>query len=129
AALIDGVTECVHYPAEQLMPDRYVEDPASAVCEAAGGELLARTEEHDTDLIGVEVVGETLQSSVQSDQLLGLDAGQTPHARDARAHRDDAPDLARSELCASVRRQHLFDCGECLLRGLVQLVTAPAHPE
>ncbi len=97
ALAVDRVAERVDDAAEQALADRNVDDRAGALDGRAFLDLGVRAEDHDADVVGLEVERHALDAVVELDHLAGLDVVEAVDAGDAvadRQHGADFGDLA-----------------------------------
>ena len=91
ALAIDRVAEAVDHAAEQRLADRHVDDRAGALDDVAFLDLAVRAEDHDADIVGLEVQRHALHAVREFDHLACLDVVEPVDARNAVT---DAQDLA-----------------------------------
>lgn len=82
ALAVNGVTESVDDTAEQLRADGDVDNLAGTLDGLTLSDETIGTEQHDTDLAGLEVHAHALDAGGELDKLLGLDVGHTVNTGD-----------------------------------------------
>ena len=93
ALAVDRVAEAVDDAAEQALADRHVDDRAGALDDVAFLDLGVRAEDHDADIVGLEVERHALHAVGELDHLAGLDIVEAVDARDAVADRQHLADF------------------------------------
>src|SRR6185437_12181513 len=99
---VDGVAESVHDAAEQASADRHVDDGAGALHRVAFADAGVFAENHDADIVGLEVQRHALGAVAELDHFAGLDLVEPIDARDAVADRQDLADLGDIRLGAEI---------------------------
>src|SRR5262249_14778447 len=100
----------VAHPAEQALADRHVDDSAGALDGLALLDLAVLAEEHDADIVILEVERHAAHAVLKLDHLAGLDVVEAVDAGDAVAHRQHLADLGHLRLAAEVLDLVLQDC-------------------
>ena len=98
AAAIERPTERVDDAAQQGIAHRHVHDAAFALDLVARVQVRMVAEQHDADLVFVDIEGDAAQAAGKPDQFLEADAGQAADLGDARGDRCDRAHLARDQL-------------------------------
>src|SRR3569623_1140379 len=83
ALAVDRDAEAVDHAAEQALADRHVDDGVGALDDVAFLDLGVRAEDHDADIVGLEVERHALHAIGELDHLAGLDVVQPVDAGDA----------------------------------------------
>src|SRR6266851_3963505 len=87
ALAVDRIAEAVDHAAEQPLADRYVDDRAGALDDVAFADGAVFAEDHDADIVALEVERHALDAARELDHLAGLDAVEAIDAGDAVADR------------------------------------------
>jgi hypothetical protein len=111
ALAVDRVAEAVDDAAEQALADRHVDDRLGAADGVAFLDRGVRAEDHDADIVGLEVERHALDAAVELDHLAGLDVVEAVDAGDAVADRQHGADLADLGLGAEARDLVADDLG------------------
>ena len=119
ALAVDRVAEAIDHAAEQLLADRHVDDRAGALDDVAFLDLRVRPEDHDADVIGLEVERHALHAVREFDHLAGLDVVEAEDARDAVADAQHLAGLADLGLGAEI--------GDLILDDLRDFCGADIH--
>src|SRR6185369_11600471 len=96
ALAVDRIAERVDHAAEQALADGHVDDGLGALDGVAFLDLGVRAEDHDADVVGLEVEGHALHAIGEFDHFAGLDLVEAVDAGDAvtdRKHGADFRDL------------------------------------
>src|SRR3546814_7227196 len=93
--------------AEKALADRHVDDGARALDGVAFLDGRVGAEDHDADIVGLEVQGHALDAAVELDHFARLDVVETVDARDAVADRQHLPDFGH--LCFGRSEEHTSD--------------------
>src|SRR5690606_28893520 len=112
ALAIDRVAEAVDDAAEQALADRHVDDRLGALDGRAFADLGVRTEDHDADIVGLEVQRHALHAAFELDHLAGLDVVEAVDAGDAVADRQHGADLGDLGLGAEIGDLVANDLGD-----------------
>ena len=98
AAAVERPAERVDDAAQQGIAHRHVHHAAFAFDLVARVQVRMVAEQHDVDLVFVDVEGDAAQAAGKTDQFLEADAGQAADRGDARGDRGDRAHLARDQL-------------------------------
>jgi hypothetical protein len=112
ALAVDRVAERVDHAAEQALADGHVDDRAGALDAVAFLDLGVRAEDHDADVVGLEVERHALHAVGELDHLAGLDLVEAVDARDAVTDRKHAADFRDLGLGAEVGDLVADDLGD-----------------
>ena len=112
ALAVDRVAERVDDAAEQVLADRHVDDRAGALDRLAFLDLAVGAEDHDADIVGLEVERHAAHAVLELDHLAGLDVVEAVGARDAVADATDLADLGDLGLSAEILDLVLEDRGD-----------------
>ena len=112
ALAVDRVAERVDDAAEQRLADRNVDDGAGALDGRAFGNLGVRAEDHDADIVGLEVERHALGAVVELDHLAGLDVVEAVDARDSVADREHGADFGDLRIGVEIRDLVADDAGD-----------------
>ena len=93
ALAVDRIAEAVDHAAEQALADRHVDDGAGALDRVAFADGAVLAEDHDADIVALEVERHALDAAGELDHLAGLDAVEAVDAGDAVTDREDLADL------------------------------------
>src|SRR5262249_24072593 len=107
---VDGIAERVDHAAEQALADRHVHDGARALDGLPFLDLAVLAEDHDADIVGLEIERHAAHAVLELDHLAGLDIVQAVDAGDAVADRKHLADLGDLGLLAEVLDLLLQDC-------------------
>ncbi len=102
ALAVDGIAERVDDAAQQALADRHVDDGAGALHRIAFADAGIVAEDHDADIVGLEVERHALGAVAELDHFAGLDLVEPIDARDAVADRQDLADLGDIGLGAEI---------------------------
>ncbi len=100
ALAVDRQAQGVHDPAQNRGADRHRHDPSGALALIAFLQLLVVAEEHDADVVFLEVEGQTGDVVRKLDQLTGHDPLQAVHAGNAVADGGDGADFRHLDTAA-----------------------------
>src|SRR6266851_6052894 len=103
ALAVDRIAEAVDHAAEQPLADRYVDDRAGALDDVAFADGAVFAEDHDADIVALEVERHALDAARELDHLAGLDAVEAVDAGDAVTDREDLADLGHFGFGAEIR--------------------------
>ena len=99
----------IHHPgyriddaAEKLLADRHVDDGAGALDRVAFADRAILAEDHDADIVALEVQRHALDAAGELDHLAGLDAVEAVDAGDTVTDGEDLADLGDFGLGAEV---------------------------
>src|SRR5436309_1279263 len=112
ALAVDRIAERVDDPAEQGLADRNVDDRFRALDARAFGNLGVRAEDHDTDIVGLEVERHPLRAVVELDHLAGLDVVEAVDSGDAVADREHGADFRHLSFGVEIRDLVADDAGD-----------------
>ena len=112
ALAVDRVAERVDDAAEQALADRHVDDGAGALHRLAFRDLAVGAEDHDADIVGLEVERHAAHAGLELDHLAGLDLVEAVEAGDAVADGQNLADLGDLGLGAEVLDLLLQDRGD-----------------
>src|SRR5262249_41460907 len=93
ALVVDRVAERVDHAAEQALADRHVDDRAGALDRLAFLDLAVVAEDHDADVVALEVERHAAHAVLELDHLAGLHVVEAVGAGDAVADREPLADL------------------------------------
>src|SRR5476651_619041 len=99
---VDRIAETVDHAAEQALADRNVDDGAGTLDGVAFADRAILAEDHDADVVALEIERHALDAARELDHLAGLDAVETVDARDAVTNGKDLADLGHFGLGAEV---------------------------
>ena len=100
---VDRVAERVDHAAQQAAADRHVDDLAQAADFVALADRLVLAEDHDADVVALEVERHALHAGRRElDHLAGLHLVEAEHAGDAVADRQHLADVGDVGLLAEV---------------------------
>ena len=109
---VDRVAERVDDAAEQALADRHVDDRAGALDGLAFADVAVGAEDHDADVVGLEVQRHAADAALELDHLAGLDVVEAVDAGDAVADRQHLADLGDLGLGAEILDLLLQDRGD-----------------
>ena len=112
ALAVDRVAERVDHAAEQRLADRHVDDRAGALDDVALADVAVGAEDHDADVVGLEVQRHAADAAGELDHLAGLDVVEAVDAGDAVADGEHPADLRDLGLLAEVLDLLLEDRGD-----------------
>ena len=99
---VDGIAERVDHAAEQALADRHVHDGARALDGLALLDLAVVAEDHDADIVGLEIERHAAHAVLELDHLAGLHVVEAVDAGDAVADRQHLADFGDLGLLAEV---------------------------
>ena len=102
ALAVDRVAERVDDAAEKLLADRHVDDRAGALDRLAFLDLAVAAENHDADVVGLEVQRHAARAVLELDHLAGLDLVEAVGAGDAVADAQHLTDFGDFRLGAEI---------------------------
>ena len=102
ALAVDRVAEPVDHAAEQALADRHVDDGAGALDGVAFADRAVVAEDHDADIVALEVERHALDAAGELDHLAGLDVVEAVDAGDAVTDGEDLADLGDFGLGAEI---------------------------
>src|SRR4029079_10702095 len=112
ALAIDRIAKRIDDAAEQRLADRNVDDGAGPLDAGPFGDVRVRTEDHDADIVGLEVERHALGAVVEFDRLAGLDVVEAVDASDAVTARQDGPDFRNLRFGVEIRDLVADDAGD-----------------
>ena len=112
ALAVDRVAERVDDAAEQALADRHVDDRAGALDGVAFLDVAVVAEDHDADIVGLEVQRHAADAAGELDHLAGLDVVEAVDAGDAVADRQHLADFGDLGLAAEILDLLLEDRGD-----------------
>ncbi len=112
ALAVDRIAERVDHAAEQALADRHVDDRAGALDGLAFLDLAVVAEDHDADIVDLEVERHAAHAVLELDHLAGLDVVEAVDAGDAVADREHLADLGDLGLLAEILDLLLEDRGD-----------------
>lgn len=74
---VDGISQGIDDATQQLITDGHIHDGTGTLDDIALLDQLIVTEDHNTDVVGLQVKGHALQSGGELHHLIGLDVVQT----------------------------------------------------
>src|SRR6266851_5235091 len=102
ALAVDRIAEAVDHATEQPLADRHVDDGAGALDDVAFADGAVFAEDHDADIVALEVERHALDAARKLDHLAGLDAVEAIDAGDAVTDREDLADLGHFGFAAEI---------------------------
>src|SRR6185369_11578557 len=109
---VDRIAERIDDSAEQSLADRHVDDRSRALDARAFGNVRVRPEDHDADIVGLEVEGHALGAVVELDHFAGLDVVEPVDAGDAVSDREHGPDFGDFCVSREIRDLVADDAGD-----------------
>src|SRR3984957_7374656 len=102
ALAVDRIAERVDDAAEQLLADGHVDDGAGALDRLAFLDVALRAENHDADIVALEIERHAAHAILEFDHLAGLDIVEAIGARDAVADRQHLADFGHLGFIAEI---------------------------
>src|ERR1700726_2662449 len=99
---VDRIAERIDHAAEQALANRRVDDGAGALDGLAFHDLAVGAEDHDADVVGLQVQRHAAGAVLELDHLAGLDVVETVDAGDAIADRQHLSDFGNFSLLAEI---------------------------
>ena len=96
------IAERVDHAAEQAFADRHVHDGAGALDGLAFLDLAVLAEDHDADVVGLEIERHAAHAVLELDHLAGLHVVEAVDTGDAVADREHLADLGDLRLLAEI---------------------------
>ncbi len=112
ALAVDGIAQAVNHAAQQATADGDFHDGAGTLDGVAFLDGAVVAENHDTDIVGLEVQRHALDATREFDHFTGLDLVQTIDAGDAVTDRKHGADLGNLGLGAKIGDLILKDSGD-----------------
>ena len=109
---VDRVAERVDDAAEESLADRHLDDRAGALDGVAFLDVAVGAEDHDADIVALEVQRHAADAAGKFDHLAGLDVVEAVDAGDAVADRQHLADLGDLRLVAEILDLLLEDRGD-----------------
>jgi len=109
ALAVDGVTESVDNTAEHLRADGDINNLAGTLDSLTLLDETIRTEQHNTDLAGLEVHAHSLDTGSELDKLLGLNVGHAVKTGDTITDGEDTASLSETGLLLNTTNSLLED--------------------
>ena len=106
---VDRLAERVDDAAKKALADRGSHDLAGALHGRAFLDAAVITEDHDADVVGLEVEGHALEAAFELDELAGLNAVEAINAGDTVADREDLADIRHFSINTEVIDLRLQD--------------------
>src|SRR4051794_32826105 len=102
ALAVDGIAERVHNTPEQAFADRHVHDGAGALDGLPFLDLAVLTEDHDADVVGLEIERHTAHAVLELDHLAGLHIVEAVDTGDTVTDREHLADLGDLRLLTEI---------------------------
>src|SRR4029077_589484 len=109
---VDRIAQCVDDAAEQALADRHVDDGAGPLDGLAFLDLAVVAEDHDADIVDLEVERHAADAVLELDHLAGLHVVEAVDAGDAVADRQHLADFGDFRLLAEILDLVLQDGGD-----------------
>jgi len=109
ALAVDGVAESVDDTAEKLRADRDINNFTGTLDDLTLLDETIGTEQHNTDLAGLEVHAHALDARGELDQLLSLDIGHAVHTGNTITNGEDTAGLSKTRLLLNTSNALLED--------------------
>ena len=100
---VDGIAQGVDHPAEQALAHRHVDDGARALDDVAFLDAAVFAEQHDADVVHLQVQGHAHDAAGKFHQLAGLHVVQAMDAGDVVTDGEDLPDLQQDLTCQQLQ--------------------------
>ena len=110
ALAVNRVAKRVDNAAKQALADGGIHNRGCPAHNVAFLDGAVIAEDHDTDIVALEVQGHALDATFELDHLAGLHFVKTVDARDAVTNGQDAPDLGHLGIAAEIGDLFLQDC-------------------
>src|SRR5271170_1067014 len=110
ALAVDRIAETIDYAAEKTFANRHVDDGARALHRVAFFDRRVGAEDHDADIVALEIERHAFDAARELDHLAGLDIVEAIDAGDAVADRKNLADFADFRLSAEILDFALQDC-------------------
>src|SRR4051794_2757421 len=111
ALAVDRIAERIDHAAEQALADRRVDDGAGALHRLAFLDLAVGAEDHDADIVGLEIERHAAGAVLELDHLAGLHVVEAVDAGDAVADGQHLSDFGHLGLLAEILDLVLQDRG------------------
>src|SRR6266513_5834314 len=111
ALAVDRIAERIDHAAEQTLADRRIDDGAGALAGLTFPDLAVGPEDHDADVVGLQVQGHAAGAVLELDHLAGLDVVEAVDAGDAVADGQHLSDFGNLGLLAEILDLVLEDRG------------------
>ena len=112
ALAVDRIAQAVDHAAEQAGADRHVDDGPGPLDRVALANVPVVAEDHDADIVDLEIERHALDAAGELDHLAGLDIVQPVDPGDAVADRQHLADLGDIGFRIEVGDLLLQDCGD-----------------
>src|SRR5205085_3751375 len=108
---VNRIAQRVHHAAEQGFTNRRIDDGAGALDGLTFLDLAVGAEDHNADIVGLEVQRHAAGAVLEFDHFAGLDVVETVDAGDTVAHREHLSDFGNLGLLAEILDLVLEDRG------------------